>query len=487
MSKVSKNLKKIRTEKKMTQDVLAEKIHVTRQAISNWENDKTKPDIESLEMLADALEVDIEELIYGEKKAVIISQDKTKQKNRIKITLAVVGSIFVASGLAILFFGFWQDFSVSLQTAFSVVPMLAGQAFALYTYLKKRENSSWRESASIIWTIGTVATIALVDGVQNISWVYTDYLVIDSVLLIPILFIFGSVIPLIFYYYMTIHIATIGNWQNLLLSLLFFAVGILFTYYMSRDKDNVIGKITQWITMIASIPQMVVVLVAGFRTGLLAESMSVLFAGLLSFFLCVYVVSMDNTVVTSPFKPISAMGICATMLGLSLGVIFDTPEYSGESVIGFGIAIILCVGAPLVTSIIKREDFEDEPFKTAKIVMPFIMILAPFVYAIFEDLLFETGAGDMLVFYFVSALTIAFGGMVVYQGVKEIKILTINLGLLTVFIQLLGVYAYNGENNIFIFGALLVVFGTAIILTNWKMLSIKKAQQEQLNGGGTDA
>ena len=199
MSKVSKNLKKIRTEKKLTQDALADKLHVTRQAISNWENDKTKPDIEALEMLAEVLEVDIEELIYGEKREAIISQDKTKQKNRIKVTLAVVGSIFVASGLAILFFGFWQDFSISLQTVFSIIPMLAGQAVALYTYLKKKDNSSWRECAGIIWTIGTVATIALVDGVHHISWSYTDYLVIDSLLLVPILFIFGSVVPLVFY------------------------------------------------------------------------------------------------------------------------------------------------------------------------------------------------------------------------------------------------------------------------------------------------
>ena len=498
MSKVSKNLKRIRTEKKLTQDALAEKVHVTRQAISNWENDKTKPDIESLEILAEVLEVDIEELIYGEKKSVIVSQDKTKQKGRIKITLAVVGSILVASGLAILFFGFWQDFSIPLQTAFSVIPMLAGQGLALYTYLKKKDNSSWCESASIIWTIGTVATIALVDGVQDISWTYTDYLVIDSVLLIPILFIFGSVIPLVFYYYMTVHIATIGNWQNFLFSLLFFAVGILFTYYLSRDKDNVRGKITQWITMIASIPQMVVLLMAGFRTGLLAGSMSVLFAGLLSFFLCVYIVSMDNTVITSPFRPISAIGICTTMLGLSMGVLFDTPEYGGESVIGFGIAIVLCIGAPLIISIIKREDFEDEPFKIAKIAIPFVMIGLNYLYAITEtviedlvsDSIINHEVGDFIIyafFYISAALSIAFGGLLVYQGVKEIKILTINLGLLTVFTQILGVYSNMQKDNIFIFGIMLVVFGISIILVNWKMLSIKRSQKEQLNGGGTDA
>lgn len=493
MSKVSKNLKKIRTEKKLTQDALAEKLHVTRQAISNWENDKTKPDIESLEMMAKVLEVDIEELIYGEKKEVIISQDKTKQKNRIKITLAVVGSIFVASGLAILFFGFWQDFSISLQTAFSVIPMIAGQAVALYTYIKKKDSPSWRESASIIWTIGTVATIALVDGVHNISWSYTDYLVIDSVLLIPILFIFGSVVPLAFYYYMSVHIATVGNWQNLLFSLLFFAIGILYIYYLSRDKDDIRGKIAQWITMIASIPQVAVLIYAGFRTELLSESMSVLFAGLLSFFLCVYIVSMDNTVVTSPYKPISAIGICGTMLALSLGTIFDAPNMTGDNLIGFVISIVLYIAMPLVVVAVKREDFEDEPFKIAKIVIPFIMIVLPFVHALVEEYVEPVVSWDTkyfiydIVYYVGAALSIAFGGMFVYQGVKEIKILTINLGLLTAFAQLLGIYANVGDNNMFIFGGLLVIFGGAIIFINWKMLSIKKSRQEQLNGGGTDA
>ena len=391
----------------------------------------------------------------------------------------------MASGLAILFFGFWQDFSISLQTAFSVIPMLAGQAVALYTYLKKKDSPSWRESASIIWTIGTVATIALVDGVHNISWSYTDYLVIDSVLLIPILFIFGSVVPLAFYYYMSVHIATVGNWQNLLFSLLFFAIGILYTYYLSRDKDDVRGKIAQWITMIASIPQMAVLIYAGFNVGILAESMSVLFAGLLSFLLCVYIVSMDNTVVTSPSKPISAIGICGTMLALSMGALFDFPYVREQDLFGLVVSIVLYIAIPLIVVTIKREDFEDEPFKIAKIVIPFIMIGLTFVYAFIENSL--DGTGNDIVYYIGAALSMAFGGMLVYQGVKEIKILTINLGLLTVFTQLLGIYANNGDDNIFIFGALLVIFGASIIFINWKMLSLKKSRQEQLNGGGTDA
>ena len=75
MSKISSNIKNYRKKCGMTQDALAEKLCVTRQAVSNWENDKTQPDIEMLEKLAEAFDISIEELIYGAKQRTVI--DKT--------------------------------------------------------------------------------------------------------------------------------------------------------------------------------------------------------------------------------------------------------------------------------------------------------------------------------------------------------------------------------------------------------------------------
>lgn len=64
MSDISKNIKRLRREKGLTQDELAEKLHVTRQAVSNWENDKNHPDIELLMGMAELFGVDIKELLY---------------------------------------------------------------------------------------------------------------------------------------------------------------------------------------------------------------------------------------------------------------------------------------------------------------------------------------------------------------------------------------------------------------------------------------
>lgn len=64
MSDISKNIKRLRQEKGLTQDELAEKLHVTRQAVSNWENDKNHPDIELLMGMAELFGVDIKEILY---------------------------------------------------------------------------------------------------------------------------------------------------------------------------------------------------------------------------------------------------------------------------------------------------------------------------------------------------------------------------------------------------------------------------------------
>lgn len=69
---VGKNIASFRSQRKITQSELADRLCVTRQAVSNWENGKTEPDIETLHKIAEILEISIEELIYGSKRETTI-------------------------------------------------------------------------------------------------------------------------------------------------------------------------------------------------------------------------------------------------------------------------------------------------------------------------------------------------------------------------------------------------------------------------------
>lgn len=79
MNAVKTNLKRLRLARTMTQDELAEKLHVVRQTVSSWETGKTTPDVETLTAIAEALEVDITELIYGTRPVDTISAQRNVQ------------------------------------------------------------------------------------------------------------------------------------------------------------------------------------------------------------------------------------------------------------------------------------------------------------------------------------------------------------------------------------------------------------------------
>lgn len=63
--KIGDQLKKARLDKNMTQEEVAEKIFVSRQSISNWENNKTYPDIGNVIALSDLYEISLDELLKG--------------------------------------------------------------------------------------------------------------------------------------------------------------------------------------------------------------------------------------------------------------------------------------------------------------------------------------------------------------------------------------------------------------------------------------
>ena len=63
---LSNQIKKYRTELKLSQEELAEKIYVRRQTISNWENEKNYPDIHSLLLLSSLFNISLDELIKGD-------------------------------------------------------------------------------------------------------------------------------------------------------------------------------------------------------------------------------------------------------------------------------------------------------------------------------------------------------------------------------------------------------------------------------------
>ena len=90
-------IRKYRNERTLSQEALAEKVYVSRQTVSNWENDKSYPDVKSLMLLSEVFEVSLDQLIKGDVEIMKEQIDQTDQKKFERLS-----NIFTILFLAVL-------------------------------------------------------------------------------------------------------------------------------------------------------------------------------------------------------------------------------------------------------------------------------------------------------------------------------------------------------------------------------------------------
>ena len=96
---IGKKLKNARIEAGLTQEKAAEKIDVSRQTISNWENEKSYPDIISVIVLSDLYSVSLDELLKGDQK---MAEHLKESTNVVKSNKKLTGAILLNIILMIL-------------------------------------------------------------------------------------------------------------------------------------------------------------------------------------------------------------------------------------------------------------------------------------------------------------------------------------------------------------------------------------------------
>ena len=135
---LSIQIKKYRTELHLSQEELAEKVYVTRQTISNWENEKSYPDIHSLLLLSSLFNVSLDQLIKGdiEKMKEIISEQEIKKFNYYGSIYTVHLAVLIISAVP-LFMWLGRYAYIPFGILF-IIELVVG---ALQTYGSSRKNT----------------------------------------------------------------------------------------------------------------------------------------------------------------------------------------------------------------------------------------------------------------------------------------------------------------------------------------------------------
>ena len=104
--KLGNHIKHYRNEKGLSQEELAERVYVTRQTISNWENNKNYPDINSIVLLSEVFEISIDNLIKGdlEQMKKEINSEEVKKLNFYSWMVLIIFLIAIISLIPMLKF-----------------------------------------------------------------------------------------------------------------------------------------------------------------------------------------------------------------------------------------------------------------------------------------------------------------------------------------------------------------------------------------------
>ena len=145
---IANQIKKLRAESGMSQDELAERIFVSRQTVSNWENEKTYPDIKSLLLMSEVFNTSLDTLIKGdlsEMKRQIDEQEFTRF-TRDSYVLAALMLLMILAPIPLAHFFGWWGFAAYL-------PIIAATMFVairIEKYKKKYDIQTFREISAFI-------------------------------------------------------------------------------------------------------------------------------------------------------------------------------------------------------------------------------------------------------------------------------------------------------------------------------------------------
>lgn len=174
--KIGAFLKELRKEHELSQEQLAERFNVSSRSISRWENGNTMPDISVMIELADFYDIDIRDLLRGERKSekmeenlketlVMVAEYTEADKEKILKKVYVCGQgMLITSVLAMI------TYFIAPLTGFQMVLtpfllILAGGILGINTLLAglqlKGRMSKKRNKKLIIITVAVWVTLAI--------------------------------------------------------------------------------------------------------------------------------------------------------------------------------------------------------------------------------------------------------------------------------------------------------------------------------------
>lgn len=172
--KITETIKKIRKDNNITQKELAEKLGVTYQAVSKWENGKNIPDIEIIKLICSEYNIDINELL----------DNKIEKKNKFNILIPIITLILIAIISLLIFNHHNNDYFKKISSTtenFQVNGSVANINNKTYIYItdityNKEDNTEYDSIKATLYESYNDTNTKIASSENGLNQTLNDYL-----------------------------------------------------------------------------------------------------------------------------------------------------------------------------------------------------------------------------------------------------------------------------------------------------------------------
>lgn len=177
---IGDRLLKLRKERNLSQEDLANELDVSRQTISKWETNQSVPDFDKIVPLCNYFGITTDELLTGNKNLLESNAQSIKSNYARNIAIAVM--LYIISLVALIIFEeAFEEETIGISIFFTLIAIATGLITYNSIYYKKetkeeeptKKKSIVKQINGIIVTIGLVIylLVSFLTGAWYITWI----------------------------------------------------------------------------------------------------------------------------------------------------------------------------------------------------------------------------------------------------------------------------------------------------------------------------
>lgn len=386
------------------------------------------------------------------------------------IILGAVATLLVGSGIILIFAYQWEQISDFGKALLSVGPLVLGLVVYIFTFLKKRQELAWTESASGFMMLMIAASIGLYTQTFTIFPNEDNFWLCWILVAAPLMYLLNSTMAaILFCFGLTVWTVSVPDDQALYFWLIFLLFIPHFWWNLYKKKAIVRQNLLEWTFAIT--------FTFGWFASMKALPDSVNYLGT-ALWLCLFYLLGQRTalrklVFLRPLQLYAIGGSFILLLTASFELdlqaisLADWPS-SGTAAISNLIVLSLLIAAWVWQWWVFIRQSEKEDLQALFLVLPLLIFAYLQVYS------FESTTAPLL---FGSLIGLVVSALYLKKGITEDSLFYINIGMLLV-LSLACIRFFNADWSMFWKGMTFILLGLVFLSVNVYLARRQKALAE---------